>query len=117
LARPSPLLPHAAETTLIHRSAWKVNSPKFAYRKGCRPLLRVRGPAAIRLRLLPEITPLRLWSGQLLAGLLLSLLLIMRLVVRLFLLGCLIGPKLGVEHGEDDPHETHQPHPARQADP
>src|SRR3712207_5060056 len=86
--------------------------------KGCRPLRRVRGAAAIRLRLLPEITPLRLWSGQLLAGLLLGLIIIMRLVVvRLFLLGFLLGTELGVEHGEYDPHETHQPHPARQADP
>ena len=87
--------------------------------KGCRPLRGVRGPADIRLQLLPKITPLRLWSGQLLAGLLLlSLLIIMRLVVvRLFLLRFLLGIELGVKHGEYDPHETHQPHPARQADP
>ena len=83
--------------------------------KGCRPLRGVRGPAAIGLRLLPEIAPLRSWSGQLLAGLLLSLLLIiMRLVVvRLFLFRFLLGTELGVEHGEYDPHETYQPHPAR----
>src|SRR5215207_2019906 len=30
LARPSPLLLHAAEATLIHPSAWKENSAKFA---------------------------------------------------------------------------------------
>ena len=42
----------------------------------------------------------------------------MRLVVVcLFLLRFLLGTELGVEHGEYDPHETHQPHPARQADP
>jgi hypothetical protein len=81
--------------------------------KGCRPLRRVRGPSAIRLRLQPEITALRFWSAQLLAGLLLSLL----LIVRLFLLRFLLGTELGVEHSEYDPHETHQPNPARQADP
>src|SRR5215208_2496128 len=99
------------------RSAWKGNSQKFAHRKGYRPLRRVRGPAAIRLRLLPEITPLRLWSGQLLPGLLLSLLLTRLVVVRLFLLRFLLSTELGVEHGEYDPHETHQSHPARQANP
>jgi hypothetical protein len=77
-------------------------SPKFVHSMGCCPLQRAKGPAAIRLRLLPEIRRCDLWSGQLLAGLLLSLLLsllLVRFVLRLFLLGCLLGTKLGVEHG------------------
>src|SRR5215208_6707788 len=80
-------------------------------RLGYVPIRRVGSPQRPRGHETHARASLRLWPGQILARLVLSTLL------PIFLLGGLLGLELGVEHGEYDPYETHQPHPARQADP
>ncbi len=81
-------------------------------RRGVRFEHELYAPAAMSLRLFSEI-PVRLWPGQLLAGLLL-----VSLLMSIFsLLRCLHGLQLRVEHNEYDPNETHRRNPGWQPDP
>src|SRR5215208_1403502 len=75
------------------------------------PIRRVESPQRPRGHETLARASLRLWPGQILARLVLST------VLPIFMRGGLLGLELGVEHGEYDPHKTHQPPPARQADP
>ena len=87
--------PHGEAARPCLRPFHTVSNPssgKFTYMEGLQAPSTSTGSGCLKAQAPARDTSLRLWSGQILAGLLLSLLLIMRLVfVHLFLLGFLLG--------------------------